>query len=584
MIRIPSQRVQKFPEFKFPELHWLVQDFFQDLEGKTCTQWLHYLLKGQARDEGFNKLPGNTLDQIFPSTECHTFFLPASEKKQLRHLDELNESELNWEYLKELKDYKSVLERKINKSSVRFKDGVSFLSLLKAIVYFSNAGLFPSVPSMWEGFLEVQIEHSVTEAMGRLKDTVETELDSTDLSHLVSETNTPSPFDIEAKKTFNSIKNRVTANNLLEAEKKKAKEYIRKMLFGIESIINPAESKLGLRLLSTLDQYNTKFLKRIEEAIQTASLKVNAMDQKPEKEKAVPSAVLYASQEGRLRKMKNYFFELLNFKEPLIEKGWEELNAKTLGNHAIEKLSNQESIKLLFETEVKNIHDFAEKTFSTFVLDGKEPLPSDVWEKEKKLALDKVWNFWNSHLKDFKKEDLFDLYTQKAQNLVDQRENHHHEQNHKRSKLFLEGVVSECKRLSSKNRTQIENDMPMEEDQVAERLKTIFQKTKQEFHSKSKPFLKDPLMKEAQSNFDKMLEAVSKEVNDKNVEKTKEVCSSALLRAKSKLYGEGSKYYFAWSFRRFAKGVIMDELSKPFLHSLIRVITDKFRRHFNQIS
>jgi hypothetical protein len=64
----------------------LETDFFQDLQGQTCTQWLHRLLDAKKRDPGAAE-DKSSLQNIFPATECHTMFLPHTQKEKLRYLD-----------------------------------------------------------------------------------------------------------------------------------------------------------------------------------------------------------------------------------------------------------------------------------------------------------------------------------------------------------------------------------------------------------------------------------------------------------------------------------------------------------------
>jgi hypothetical protein len=63
----------------------LFLDFFQDLSGQTCTQWLTTFLDGYKRD-GEQK---SALSRIFPEISCSTVFLPHSELEGLRHLDQV---------------------------------------------------------------------------------------------------------------------------------------------------------------------------------------------------------------------------------------------------------------------------------------------------------------------------------------------------------------------------------------------------------------------------------------------------------------------------------------------------------------
>ena len=107
-----------------------ILDFFQDLGDHTCTSWLHKLLDGGIKRDSSsnnnainnninsnfnininnktkntennnnnnnsnnnnNNNNNNNLKTIFPSVECHTLFLPHSEKQKLRYLDTVDPS------------------------------------------------------------------------------------------------------------------------------------------------------------------------------------------------------------------------------------------------------------------------------------------------------------------------------------------------------------------------------------------------------------------------------------------------------------------------------------------------------------
>eukprot|EP01132_Coremiostelium_polycephalum_P000986 gene986-1252_t len=148
---------------KFPSLTWVVQDFFQDIEKWTPTEWLHNLLKSHSRDSMESSL---SITEIFPSIECHTLFIPSGDKTTLRHLDQARIEDLNPTYLKEL----ALLKDSLFNSLKPKLTGPAFGSLLKLLVEVANGNKFPTVPSIWAGFIKEQQQNALEDCIAAYKE------------------------------------------------------------------------------------------------------------------------------------------------------------------------------------------------------------------------------------------------------------------------------------------------------------------------------------------------------------------------------------------------------------------------------
>jgi hypothetical protein len=78
---------------KLPHLHWVVRDFYQELETE-CGEWLSRLMASTRRDSAGPHLgPTLSVDDLFPSTDCTTLGFPAFNEQSLRNLEGASISE-----------------------------------------------------------------------------------------------------------------------------------------------------------------------------------------------------------------------------------------------------------------------------------------------------------------------------------------------------------------------------------------------------------------------------------------------------------------------------------------------------------
>ncbi|KAK5584396.1 hypothetical protein RB653_006007 [Dictyostelium firmibasis] len=227
----------------FPSLTWVVQDFFQDIGDETPTQWLNNLLKAHSRDKDIdNSL--TSITKIFPSIECHTLFLPSGDRNILRHLDKAKLNDLNPIYIKELNQLKSSLfnDNDIDNNNNNIKSkltGPSISTLLRLLVEVANGNKFPTVPSIWSGFIKQQQQSALEDSIIAYKDKMST----ITIEESYSISKPPLCF-----KEFEKLENQSNdyATNLYK-----------QLLFGLEEAYKPGQQKLH-KLLKENYQYFLK--------------------------------------------------------------------------------------------------------------------------------------------------------------------------------------------------------------------------------------------------------------------------------------------------------------------------------------
>ncbi|EAL66581.1 guanylate-binding protein [Dictyostelium discoideum AX4] len=224
----------------FPSLTWVVQDFFQDIGDETPTQWLNNLLKAHSRDKGVDSSLISITD-IFPSIECHTLFLPSGDRNILRHLNKAKSNDLNPIYIKELNELKSTLFKNDNdngggggKSKLT---GPSISTLLRLLIEVANGNKFPTVPSIWSGFIKQQQQSALEDSIIAYKDK---------MSSITNEDSFSKPP--LCLKEFEKLESQ--SNNY-------ATNLYKQLLFGLEEAYKPGQQKLE-RLLSDNHQYFLK--------------------------------------------------------------------------------------------------------------------------------------------------------------------------------------------------------------------------------------------------------------------------------------------------------------------------------------
>lgn len=131
-----------------PPMTWVVEGFFQDLQGESPTDWLGRLIASAHNEDG-----GRSIADLFPDVEAHTLFLPATELRQLQHLGQLSARERTAQYEEGVAALRRRLWSKLAASERPARTGRELAALLRILVSAVNEGLLADVPSMWELYL-----------------------------------------------------------------------------------------------------------------------------------------------------------------------------------------------------------------------------------------------------------------------------------------------------------------------------------------------------------------------------------------------------------------------------------------------
>jgi hypothetical protein len=86
---------------------------------------------------------------------------------------QVNPYEFTKEYLDDLEQLKKKIFSEIkpkHKGGQQYINGPALSSLLRLLVHYANSGSFPAVPSIWEGFLEIQRQQAVNYCVTTFKD------------------------------------------------------------------------------------------------------------------------------------------------------------------------------------------------------------------------------------------------------------------------------------------------------------------------------------------------------------------------------------------------------------------------------
>eukprot|EP00698_Gefionella_okellyi_P021737 TRINITY_DN7113_c0_g1_i2.p1 TRINITY_DN7113_c0_g1~~TRINITY_DN7113_c0_g1_i2.p1 ORF type:complete len:517 (+),score=109.13 TRINITY_DN7113_c0_g1_i2:68-1618(+) len=153
----------------FPALTWVVEDFIQDLEGRSPTEWLQQFLAKRHRDHGLDGI-SLSLEQIFShSLKCLTLYLPATALGKLRNLSQCDVADLTPEFLADVEKLRTRVftDIKTKQTASGPLTGPAASSLLRFFVDTANKERFPELPSLWETWL-LQRQNSALEDAIRL--------------------------------------------------------------------------------------------------------------------------------------------------------------------------------------------------------------------------------------------------------------------------------------------------------------------------------------------------------------------------------------------------------------------------------
>eukprot|EP01118_Nematostelium_gracile_P005180 TRINITY_DN1627_c0_g1_i1.p1 TRINITY_DN1627_c0_g1~~TRINITY_DN1627_c0_g1_i1.p1 ORF type:complete len:784 (+),score=206.83 TRINITY_DN1627_c0_g1_i1:20-2371(+) len=218
---------------EFPPFTWVVKDFIQKMDDRTPSQWLEEYINGQ-RDTGINEMSDKGLKDIFTNgLFCHTLFLPATNLNDLQDLSKVPEDRLTPEFLGNLRNLKNDLlsNTKAKKTDQGDMTGPSLAFLINFLVISANENRFPSVPSLWTGWISKLLEDAHKDAFDKY----------TADSKILLNTNPPYPED--------------AFSNLLEKAQQNATQIFQELLFGFENLYGPESSKLAKLVKDTFSGY-----------------------------------------------------------------------------------------------------------------------------------------------------------------------------------------------------------------------------------------------------------------------------------------------------------------------------------------
>jgi len=159
----------------FPPLSWVVKDFAQDLGNMSPKQWLDQYLRGK-RDQVKQSDDSSTLLDLFSrGIECHTMFLPSTDRNQLKNLGIVEMNNLTQHYIDDLKKLKNYISNHLTVKQIEGQlingDGLS--SLVRFIIQFINRDQYPKVPSIWNYWVKELTEQAHQDVTNFYKERME---------------------------------------------------------------------------------------------------------------------------------------------------------------------------------------------------------------------------------------------------------------------------------------------------------------------------------------------------------------------------------------------------------------------------
>jgi len=140
-------------QINFPPLTWVVEDFFQDLDGMSPQQWLEQYLKGK-RDHAAKTRDASLHDVFKKGIDCHTLFLPSAQLKELENLGAVQDLRtLNEQFISDLQQLRVKILDKLQHAQV--KTGEEIVLMLKYVLQnINNIDAYPNVPSIWNQWVD----------------------------------------------------------------------------------------------------------------------------------------------------------------------------------------------------------------------------------------------------------------------------------------------------------------------------------------------------------------------------------------------------------------------------------------------
>jgi hypothetical protein len=172
---VASKSADNYIRIEFPHLIFTVEDFVQDLGGRTATEWLEQYVQGRRDQTTSIARDAASLQQVFPKgIQCHTLFLPSTKLGELKNLGIVPTGALEEQYVHDVFALRQLIANKIARPAgtspgaitapVRTKvTGGDAALLFTFLLENINRETFPSVPSLWGEWMRTLAQHSQAE-------------------------------------------------------------------------------------------------------------------------------------------------------------------------------------------------------------------------------------------------------------------------------------------------------------------------------------------------------------------------------------------------------------------------------------
>ncbi|PRP79748.1 guanylate-binding protein [Planoprotostelium fungivorum] len=346
--RQEEEALENAPEFHFPGLHWVIRDFIMNLEGESsCTEWLLNRIES-TQDPTFSEYERKvSLATLFTSVKCHTLFLPVRDTSLLLDLSSkaVEQEQLSPSFLRYLEEMKQDIFRDADNAFRTqgpgvYSSGGSLLAILNLLVHYANTQNFPTIPSMWNTFLQIQQNTCVEEAVDQFRNTMDREVEKAESTH-----------EIQSMK--DKLKSPRHQKALIESERSRAWRYINATLFGLTDRFKYAAEKFDKQVGRMTNEYILRFERAIEKAIESYSRDVLEHEEKGTRiaGEVVTSRELGKRQSASVSDAKKKFESTWAFLDDAnkVRSAWFNLHKQIQGVQSIEFQKNIQDIKSRLE-------------------------------------------------------------------------------------------------------------------------------------------------------------------------------------------------------------------------------------------
>lgn len=524
----------------FPSLSWVVQDFFQEIEDESPTKWLHRLLSGFRRDSEDGKQEKMALNEIFPSIDCFTVFLPHSEKEQLRHLDQVKQEELTREYINNMNHFKDKLFQslRIKKKGPNNLTGPGLASLLSILVKFANEGSFPDVPSVWSAFLKNQRQQSLSDSL---------EFYKSEFNKILTSQNVPL-----SEGEFQKI-----SNETIERTKK----LFIQLLFGLEA--NSQMNQLEEEIKEIYHRLENENIRKIDHFISKSQLDLENEYTNALNSIKLPTATqsLKSEHDSLLEKKKKEYKSKLNKyheSKEIYKKYLDLLQKNCDGIYYRVSDQNRVSIEKTYIQAVQS----ASSSFSQKIWGNTNPLSTSNLKQIYESTLNQAWKEFKEKTKGLEKEQTYEVFKNQAKDDMEQTFASFEQKNMQRVKDMLDREVAKKDEEFEKQISQLNSIIPIDQAEIEKRYDIIFKEVLRSFEREVSEFVDFPEYPVESEKLQEKMKKRFEELKLENLKKLKHKLQEAFNRARKILQQEASSYMITWSFRNYAIEVCEKEIGQ----------------------